>query len=213
MAANGISALAWTKPALAAAGIAPVTAEFQRCHMIVAVTSSPPLRGIMDYTPTEKGSWVARLPFANIDRSSWVSWASFLVGAEMARGHGFGAELKGGGPGLVVMAVSIAVFFVLVVVIQRHMRLSLLANTFGQPQQLVTSGWFRYSRNPIYVAFLIPLASLAYYSPLAAGVATIVYLLAMTFYVIAREEEVLERSFGQQYLDYKAATPRWVFGI
>lgn len=167
----------------------------------------------MDLSPTDKGSWVSRLPLSSIDRSSWVSWGSFLVGAEMARSHGLGAELKTGGSGLLVVGAAIAIFFVLVVMIQRHMRLSLLANTYGKPWHLVTSGWFHYSRNPIYVAFLIPLASLAIYSPLAAATATAIYLLAMTFYVIAREEEVLERSFGQTYLDYKAATPRWLFGI
>lgn len=167
----------------------------------------------MDCSPTESGSRVSRLPLANIDRSSWVSWASFVVGVELARPYGLSVELKSGGTGLLVIAAAVAVFFVLVVVIQRHMRLSLLANTFGQPQQLVTSGWFHYSRNPIYVAFLIPLASLAYYSAMAAGLATAIYLLAMTFYVIAREEQVLERTFGQVYLDYKASTPRWLFGI
>lgn len=166
-----------------------------------------------DRTSTGRPNWASRLPFASIDRSSWVSWASFVVGTEMARGHGLGAELKSGGPGLLVVGAAVAVFFVLVIVIQRHMRLSLLANTFGQPQQLVTSAWFSYSRNPIYLAFLIPLASLAYYSPLAALTATVIYLLTMTYLVIAREEQVLERSFGETYLDYKAVTPRWLFGI
>lgn len=177
------------------------------------VYSSLKTRGIMDFSPTEKGRWVARLPLVSIDRSSWVSWASFVVGAELARPHGFGAELKSGGVGLLLLAAAVAVFFVLVLLIQRHMRLSLLANTFGQPQQLVTSGWFRHSRNPIYVAFLIPLLALAYYSVAASLTAIGIYLLAMTFLVIIREERVLERSFGQIYLDYKASTPRWLFGL
>lgn len=167
----------------------------------------------MEYSPTDKDRWVARLPLVSIDRSSWVSWASFVIGAEMARDDGFGAELKTGGMGLLVIAAAIAVFFVLVLLIQRHMRLSLLANSFGQPQQLVTSGWFRHSRNPIYVAFLIPLASLAYYSPQASLASLAIYLLSMTFLVISREERVLEQAFGQIYLDYKAATPRWLFGF
>lgn len=162
---------------------------------------------------TNSGGWLGRLPVGNIDRSSWVSWASFVLGAEMARGSGLGAELKTGGPGLMVVGLAIAAFFVLVLTIQRHMRLSLLASAYGEPQRLVTSGPFRYSRNPIYVAFLIPLAALAVYSPLAAAVSTAVYLAAMTTYVIAREEEVLERNFGETYRAYKAATPRWFLGL
>ncbi len=163
-------------------------------------------------SPGNQG-WLQRLPIVNIDRSSWVSWASFVVGVEWARDLGFGADLKNGGPGLFVIASAIAVFFVLVMVIQRHMRLGLLANTFGEPQQLVTSGWFRYSRNPIYVAFLIPLASIGYYSLVAAIAATGVYLLTMTYFVIAREEELLRRLFGETYLDYKRRTPRWLYKI
>ena len=48
------------------------------------------------------------------------------------------------------------------------MRLSLLANSFGSPDALVTSGPFRVSRNPIYVAFLAPIASLALFSAAVA---------------------------------------------
>lgn len=167
----------------------------------------------MDSSSTKRVSRLGSFPVFNVDRSSWVSWATFVVGVELARDSGLGVELKRGGPGLMVVAGSVAAFFVLVLLIQRHMRLSLLANTFGEPQQLVTSGWFRYSRNPIYVAFLIPLGSLAYYSVTAAVAASALYLLSMTYFVIAREEEVLEKAFGETYLDYKAAVPRWLFGI
>lgn len=157
--------------------------------------------------------WLDRLPFAGIDRSSWVSWGTYVLGIEMVRDRGFDAELRAGGPGLMLLAGSIAAFFVLVLLIQRHMRLSLLASTYGEPQQLVTSGPFRLSRNPIYVAFLVPLAALAYYSTVAAMAATGFYMLVMTYFVIAREEATLEQSFGQAYLDYKARTPRWAFAL
>ena len=167
----------------------------------------------MHDNPTDTVGRISRSPFTAIDRSSWVSWASFVVGVELARSHGLGAELKAGGPGLMIVGFAVAAFFVLVVLIQRHMRLSLLANTFGQPQQLVTSGWFRYSRNPIYLAFLIPLTSLAYYSPQAAATAIALYLSTMTIFVISREEQVLERTFGEAYLAYKASVPRWLLWI
>lgn len=167
----------------------------------------------MHSSSSQNGSRPGRRPAIAIDRSSWVSWASFVLGCEMARDYGFGADLKAGGQGIMVVAGAVATFFILVLLIQRHMRLSLLANTFGEPQQLVTTGWFRVTRNPIYVAFLIPLASLGYYSLTAAIAAIGLYMLSMTYLVIAREEEVLERSFGAAYLGYKASTPRWLFAI
>jgi protein-S-isoprenylcysteine O-methyltransferase Ste14 len=145
-----------------------------------------------------------------IDRSAWVSWASFVLGIELVRWQGFHNDLRTGGTGPLLIAGAVALFFLLVLLIQRHMRLSLLANSFGSPQQLVTSGWFSYSRNPIYVAFLIPIASLGYYSAAAAAVTASVYIVAMTLLVIAREERDLEASFGQMFRDYAARTPRWI---
>jgi len=148
-----------------------------------------------------------RLP--KIDRSAWVSWATFALGAELVRADGLGAELHNPGQGIALVLGAIALFLALVLLIQRHMRLSLLASTFGEPQQLVTSGWFRYSRNPIYVAFLLPIAALGYWSLVDAAATAFVYVVAMTTIVIAREEQTLEANFGEIYLDYKARTPRW----
>jgi protein-S-isoprenylcysteine O-methyltransferase Ste14 len=146
-----------------------------------------------------------------IDRSAWVSWATFAVGAELVRADGLGAELKSPGQGIALVLGAVAIFLVLVLLIQRHMRLSLLAATFGEPDQLVTSGWFRHSRNPIYVAFLLPIAALGYWSLVDAAATAFVYVVAMTTLVIAREERALEANFGEIYLDYKARTPRWLW--
>jgi len=90
------------------------------------------------------------------------------------------------------------------------MRLSLRANTFGTPQRLVTTGAFRYSRNPIYAAFLVPLMSLGYFSAPIAAAAIVVYILAMNRLVIAAEERILKDRFGEEYLAYMRQVPRWV---
>jgi protein-S-isoprenylcysteine O-methyltransferase Ste14 len=76
---------------------------------------------------------------------------------------------------------------------------------------IVQSGPYRFSRNPIYVAF----------SVLALGIAcwlNSVWLLGtlgaavslMHFVVIPREENYLERRFGAEYLEYKARVRRWL---
>lgn len=153
-------------------------------------------------------SWLA-----GIDLSSWVSWACFMLGFELALGPELIADFKSGGTGLRLVVLSVLVFFVLVLLIQRHMRLSLLANTFGRPQQVVTTGIFRYSRNPIYLSFLIPLASLGYFSVGAALAAIVLYIVLMTRVVIANEERGLEAVFGQDYVSYRATTPRWLWFV
>jgi len=76
---------------------------------------------------------------------------------------------------------------------------------------IVKSGPYRFSRNPIYLAFSLlvlgvacALNSLWLLGTLAAAVSV------MSFVVIPREERYLERGFGAEYLDYKAKVGRWL---
>lgn len=145
-----------------------------------------------------------------IDRSAWVSWGSYYLGIALAWGPDLRADIVRLRPGALLMVGAIAVFLVVVMLIQRFMSISLRSATFGEPMRLVTAGVFRWSRNPIYVAFLLPLATLGLYSPLASAVAITCYLVAMTYYVIAAEEKVLSQRFGADFSAYCARTPRWM---
>lgn len=146
---------------------------------------------------------------SRIDRSSWVSWACYYAGFMFTAQRAGADAMLEDRTGLVVLAASVVAFFACVIVLQRYMSIALTSNTFGEPQQLVTSGVFRYTRNPIYLAFLIPLGALAWFSPLAALLTTVVYLVAMTLWVIAREEEVLSARFPREFEAYRERTPRW----
>ena len=164
------------------------------------------------------GVWrrIVRFP-ARIDASSWLSWACFYLtltvslaldpeaAQAIASGHAFGA--------LAIVGGAVALFICAVVVLQRSMRLSMLSASFGNPRHLTTTGAFRYSRNPIYAAFLLPMASLAVISPVAALLGCALYVRVMTAMVIAREERVLEATFGSAYTAYKARVPRWFAGV
>jgi protein-S-isoprenylcysteine O-methyltransferase Ste14 len=148
--------------------------------------------------------------FNRIDLSAWISGASFASGLALAATPDMAADMLMPGAGLYVPLAAFALFLVSVLVIQRHMRLSLLANTFGSPRRLVTGGMFAYSRNPIYVAFFLPLASLAVFSVSAAIAAMALYVLAMNLTVIRKEERDLLQAFGAEYARYLATVPRWV---
>lgn len=142
--------------------------------------------------------------------SSWLTWICYWVAFSIACTPQVEHELAASGFGLFVLIAGVAAFFASVVAIQRHMNLSLRANSFGTPQRLVTTGAFRYSRNPIYVAFLMPLASLAYFSPAAALLGIAAYVTVSNIFVIRGEERVLEERFGADYLRYKRSVPRWI---
>lgn len=149
-------------------------------------------------------------PLANVDRSSWVSWISYYLGFVMGGSPHTLDQLKASPAALAVLLGAIVAFFAIQMQLQRHMQIALTSNTFGTPQQLVTCGAFQYSRNPIYLAFLIPIAGLIVVSPLAVLIAAVAYVVAMSMWVIPREEQVLSEKFPAAFAEYSAKVRRWI---
>ena len=75
---------------------------------------------------------------------------------------------------------------------------------------LVNTGLFRYSRNPIFLGMILALAGLFMIAPNA--VTLIIFLLGYVLIQIQvrLEEEFLERMHGDVYLDYRKAVRRWI---
>jgi protein-S-isoprenylcysteine O-methyltransferase Ste14 len=91
------------------------------------------------------------------------------------------------------------------------MGVSLAVSHGPAPQKLCTSGPFKYSRNPIYAAFVLPLAAHGYYSIVAAVLSISLYMIITTTLIIHREERLLLARFGATYHNYRHHTPRWFF--
>ena len=76
---------------------------------------------------------------------------------------------------------------------------------------IVRTGPYRFSRNPIYLAFSLLQLGIAIWVNSLWLLATLVGAVALIHYVvIPREEQYLERRFGAQYLDFKASVRRWL---
>jgi protein-S-isoprenylcysteine O-methyltransferase Ste14 len=76
---------------------------------------------------------------------------------------------------------------------------------------IVRTGPYRFSRNPIYLAFAVFQLGIAIWVNSMWLMATLVGAVALIHaVVIPREEQYLEREFGVQYLDYKASVHRWL---
>lgn len=81
----------------------------------------------------------------------------------------------------------------------------------GETSALATSGPFRMSRNPMYLAMLIWLAGLAVLlGSLVAFLFPIILLLVANFLMIPMEERNMERAFGAPYVEYKRRVRRWL---
>ncbi len=76
---------------------------------------------------------------------------------------------------------------------------------------LVTTGPFRFSRNPLYVSVTLFYLGIAIAArSLWALALLLVVLVVMQRGVIDREERYLERRFGADYLRYKERVRRWI---
>jgi len=77
--------------------------------------------------------------------------------------------------------------------------------------RLSTEGPFRYTRNPGYLSLAMIYAGIAILrNALWAVLFLPLVLYVIQLEVIGREERYLERTFGEEYLTYKARVRRWV---
>ena len=76
---------------------------------------------------------------------------------------------------------------------------------------LISTGAFRYSRNPLYLGLaLVLVAWLIFLGNLLAIIGVIAYVMFITEYQIKPEEEDLEKIFGDEYVRYKKNVRRWI---
>ncbi|MBD1565920.1 methyltransferase family protein [Vibrio sp. S12_S33] len=76
---------------------------------------------------------------------------------------------------------------------------------------VVDSGIYRYSRNPMYLGLLLLLFATAYWQQNILSFAIVfLFVWFMNRLQILPEERVLERLFGEEYVDYKQRVRRWI---
>ncbi len=82
---------------------------------------------------------------------------------------------------------------------------------FHEADQLVTSGPFRFSRNPMYLGLLLNLVGigllLGAVSPVLGPLA---FLATADRWYIAGEERMLKRKFGPAFAAYRQRVRRWI---
>ena len=77
--------------------------------------------------------------------------------------------------------------------------------------RLVTSGIYRWTRNPMYLGMAVAYAGVAVlFDSLVSLLLLPIVLFLVQTQVIAKEEAYLERAFGNAYLQYKQRARRWL---
>jgi protein-S-isoprenylcysteine O-methyltransferase Ste14 len=81
----------------------------------------------------------------------------------------------------------------------------------GNPSSLVTKCPFNYSRNPIYLGFLlIALGTATILSSISTFIAPIIFFVIANTIIIPFEENRLQKNFGIEYERYKTSVRRWL---
>ena|SRR5229473_4058622 len=76
---------------------------------------------------------------------------------------------------------------------------------------IVTTGPYRFTRNPIYIGMFLGLIGLPIgFDNLWVLAMLVPFCLVIRYGVIAREEAYLDRKFGVAYLGYKSRVRRWL---
>jgi len=151
----------------------------------------------------------------------WLRAASFIV-VVPASVAGWIPWYAAGSPPLAPRAGAALATFAVVLVVAGWTVLLICAREFARaghgtpapydpPRSLVTSGLYRFTRNPMYVGVATAIFGQAlWFHSRDAVYYGIAMVLAFHVAILIYEEPRLTRVFGQQYLDYKRAVPRWL---
>jgi protein-S-isoprenylcysteine O-methyltransferase Ste14 len=94
---------------------------------------------------------------------------------------------------------------------RRFKRLGTAIHPDEDPAVLVTRGPFRISRHPMYLGMALGLFGYAVLlGSLTPLLVVPVFLVLMDRRIMAKEETLLEESFGDEYEAYRGKTARWV---
>ena len=157
--------------------------ENQRDHADHAnVKIAPPVLLFIHILVAFVLSWIFPLPFPFPKFLVWIGYALVLIGLAMP----FSAA-------------------------NRFIKAHTTLDPHSSVSQIVTSGPYRFSRNPIYLGFTclligFPLIFKSYWGLILSPV----FLVLITMLIIRYEESYLESKFGDVYISYKSRVRRWL---
>lgn len=79
------------------------------------------------------------------------------------------------------------------------------------PDRLITSGFFKFSRNPNYLGMVISSFGVSILlGSLVTFIFPLMFIILTSIFVIPLEEGNLEKKFGKKYIEYKKQVRRWI---
>lgn len=92
---------------------------------------------------------------------------------------------------------------------QKHTTISPF--TPHKTEKLVTTGVYRFTRNPMYLSLVLWLCALGFYrQTLLFPLPIALFVIYINHFQITYEEEALSQLFGQHYSQYTSKVRRWI---
>ena len=108
-------------------------------------------------------------------------------------------------------AVMILGFCITIASAKRFSKLGTPVRPFEESTMVVTTGLFRYTRNPMYLGMAVALLGIAFMLSSASAFIPIPACVAIIHYrFVLHEERFMENLFGEEYLAYKNTVRRWI---
>lgn len=80
-----------------------------------------------------------------------------------------------------------------------------------KPNKFITTGPFKYSRNPMYLGIILILMGISItLGSLSSLLGPVLMLFTLQVVFIPHEESQMEKQFGKKYLEYKQQVRRWI---
>jgi protein-S-isoprenylcysteine O-methyltransferase Ste14 len=146
------------------------------------VKIAPPILVLIHIFAAFLLNWSLPLPFVFPSMLVWIGYALTIIG--------LGLPLSAAGR-----------------IMQAHTTL----DPHGSVTEIVTSGPYRFSRNPIYLGFVSFLVGITFIFRTYWGLILSPLLIILLYrLVIQYEEAYLEKKFGETYRNYKSRVRRWL---
>jgi protein-S-isoprenylcysteine O-methyltransferase Ste14 len=140
----------------------------------------------------------------------WLVFAVAMLGGAYAT-PGLSFRVAGSRVAAFAFATAGALVAATGVMAFRRKRTTVNPLTPGAASTVVSSGVYRFSRNPMYLGFLLALVGWALYlSNLAAALLVPAFAVYMSQYQIKPEERALLAKFGAGYAQYMSRVRRWI---
>jgi len=134
------------------------------------------------------------------------AWLTSVTVTTPLDGHGVVATI------LAILSMSVGIMLAASAILSfRRMETTIDPKKPDDASTLVTSGIYRFTRNPMYLALLLLLSGWVIYLGSIMGIAFLfIFVAYITRFQIRPEERILASIFGEAYFNYCGEVRRWI---